>query len=115
MIRNETDNTKQNRKIFLSTQRFPLPAKFLTTANELGERNTQLRCYKHSAHWELLQNLLIQEYTNADLKFCQYLRLYMKLICLRFHIKTYFTFFVLTKTSIELKPTKTTQKLSETN
>ena len=27
-------------------------------------------------------------YTNADLKICQYLRIHMKIICWRFHIKT---------------------------
>ena len=31
-------------------------------------------------------------YTNADLKICQYLRLYMKMICWTFHIKISFTF-----------------------
>ena len=30
--------------------------------------------------------------TNADLKICQYIRLHMKIICRRFHIKTPFTF-----------------------
>ena len=33
-----------------------------------------------------------QRYTNPDLKICQYLRLNMKIICRRFHIKTAFTF-----------------------
>ena len=32
-------------------------------------------------------------YTNADLAICQYLRLHMKIICWRFHIKTPFTFY----------------------
>ena len=30
--------------------------------------------------------------TNADLKICQYIRLHMKIICRRFHIKAPFTF-----------------------
>ena len=33
-----------------------------------------------------------QVHTNAGLKLCQYLRLHMKIICQRFHIKTSFTF-----------------------
>ena len=32
------------------------------------------------------------KYTNADLKICQYFHLHMKIICLRFYIKTLFTF-----------------------
>ena len=31
-------------------------------------------------------------YTNADLKIYQYLRLQMKILCCKFHIKTSFTF-----------------------
>ena len=41
----------------------------------------------------IFEELVIPEkYSNADLKICQYLRLHMKLICWRFHIKTPFTF-----------------------
>ena len=35
---------------------------------------------------------MFKRYTNADLKICQYLCLYMKITCWRFHIKTHFTF-----------------------
>ena len=35
--------------------------------------------------------LLFQRYTNAGMKICKY-RLYMKIICWRFHIKTAFSF-----------------------
>ena len=34
----------------------------------------------------------IEKYTNADLKICKNLRLYLEIICWRFHIKTPFTF-----------------------
>ena len=34
----------------------------------------------------------VQRYTNANMKICQFLRLLMKIICWRFHIKTPFTF-----------------------
>ena len=33
-----------------------------------------------------------EKYTNADSKIFQYLRLHMKIICRRFHMKTIFTF-----------------------
>ena len=45
---------------------------------------------------------LPQRYTNADLKVCQYLRLHMKIICWRFHIKTSFTFWDMYTWDIEI-------------
>ena len=38
--------------------------------------------------------LSCQRYTIADFKICQYLRLHMKIICWRFHIKIRFTYWV---------------------
>ena len=40
----------------------------------------------------LIKLIIFKFYTNADLKICQYLRLHMKVICWKFHIKTPFTF-----------------------
>ena len=37
-------------------------------------------------------NIYRLRYTNADLRICHYLRLHMKIIFWRFHIKTHFTF-----------------------
>ena len=41
-------------------------------------------------------------YTNADLKICQYIRLHMKMISRRLHIKTSFTFLDMRKIYLEI-------------
>ena len=43
--RNRKHKTKQNTKC-LRTQLGSFPAKLLAIANELGQRETQMRCYK---------------------------------------------------------------------
>ena len=61
MIENDTERkrqhkTKQNAAC-PKTRMDPLPPKFLATANEIGQRKTQLQRYsaevlqEHSAHW----------------------------------------------------------------
>ena len=64
--------------------------------DEIYSKARKLQLFSTPTFRQLLDLLIylitsVWRYTNADLIICQYLRLHMKIICRRFHIKTPFT------------------------
>ena len=50
------------------------------------------KAHNRSSHRRCSVKKVFSRYTNGDQKICQYLRLHMKILCWRFHIKASFTF-----------------------